>query len=44
MVTKEEMKEILKESPLFIWVDESDLESIIEALQQSLLLPSMVSR
>ena len=44
MVTKEEMKEILKESPLFIWVDESDLEIIIEALQQRLLLPSMVSR
>jgi len=37
MVTKEDMKEILRESPLFVWVDEADVESIVEGLHQRLL-------
>ena len=37
MVTKEDMKEILRESPLFVWVDEAAVESIVEGLHQRLL-------
>ena len=32
MVTKTELLEILRESPLYCWMDEFDLEIIVESL------------
>lgn len=34
MITKAELLEILRESPLYCWMDEFDLEIIVESLHE----------
>ncbi|MGO9013743.1 MAG: hypothetical protein ACLQF0_02070 [Dissulfurispiraceae bacterium] len=34
MITKTELLEILRESPLYCWMDELDLANIVESLHE----------